>query len=350
MSFSEIKFQDFITLQRGFDLPVTKMKEGDVPVLGSNSIVGYHNEAKVEPPGVVTGRSGTLGMVQFTDKPFWPHNTSLWVKDFKGNDPKFVFYKLQTLKLDRFNGGASVPTLNRNVLDTLKTSIPGIDEQKKIGSILYTYDTLIENNRRRIQLLEQSARLLYREWFVHLRFPGHEHVRIIDGVPEGWEKSTVGEKVVLNYGKALNADDRIEGSYPVYGSSGVIGTHEKPLVKGPGIIVGRKGNVGSVFWSHKDFYPIDTVYFIDSKTTNYYLYHTLQNMQFINSDGAVPGLNRNFAYSRPYIIPEHKLLFLFEENVSPIHIQIHKLAEYNKKLIEARDILLPRLMNGEIAV
>jgi type I restriction enzyme S subunit len=169
-------------------------------------------------------------------------------------------------------------------------------------------------------------------------------------VPEGWEKSTVGEKVVLNYGKALNADDRIEGSYPVYGSSGVIGTHEKSLVKGPGIIVGRKGNVGSVFWSHKDFYPIDTVYFIDSKTSNYYLYYNLQNMQFINSDGAVPGLNRNFAYSRPYIIPEHKFLSLFEETVSPIHIQIHKLAAYNEKLSEARDILLPRLMNGEITV
>jgi type I restriction enzyme S subunit len=116
MSLFEIEFRDFVTLQRGFDLPIPKMKEGEVPVLGSNCIVGYHNEVKVEPPGVVTGRSGTLGIVQYTDKPFWPHNTSLWVKDFKGNFPKFVYYKLQTLKLERFNGGASVPTLNRNVL------------------------------------------------------------------------------------------------------------------------------------------------------------------------------------------------------------------------------------------
>lgn len=326
------------------------MKEGEVPVLGSNCIVGYHNEVKVEPPGVVTGRPGTLGILQYTDKPFWPHNTSLWVKDFKGNFPKFVYYKLQTLKLERFNGGASVPTLNRNVLDTLRISIPGVDVQKKIASILSAYDSLIENNRRRIQLLEQSARLLYREWFIYLRFPGHEHVRIIDGVPEGWDKSTVGEKVVLNYGKALNADDRTEGPYPVYGSSGVIGTHEKPLVKGPGIIVGRKGNVGSVFWSHKDFYPIDTVYFIDSETSSYYLYHSLQNMQFINSDVAVLGLNRNLAYSRPYIIPDRKLLSLFEETVSPIHKHTHKLVVYNEKLREARDILLPRLMNGEITL
>lgn len=351
MSWTSTTLGDLINLNYGKGLPEIKRVEGDVPVYGSGGIIGFHKEALIEGPGIIVGRKGTVGSVYWEGRNFFPIDTSYYVTPKSGeSNLKFIYYLLESLPLASLNTDAAVPGLNRDNALRLKIKVPSKPIQDRIAEILSAYDSLLENNRRRIQLLEQSARLLYREWFVHLRFPGHEHVRIIDGVPEGWEKSTVGEKVVLNYGKALNADDRIEGSYPVYGSSGVIGTHEKSLVKGPGIIVGRKGNVGSIFWSHKDFYPIDTVYFIDSETSNYYLYHTLKNMQFINSDGAVPGLNRNFAYSRPYIIPEHKLLSLFEETVSPIYTQIHKLVAYNEKLSEARDILLPRLMNGEITV
>ncbi len=228
--------------------------------------------------------------------------------------------------------------------------VPDVRTQGKIADILSAYNNLIENNRRRIALLEESARLLYREWFVYLRFPGHEHVKAVDGIPEGWERKVLGSKIVLKYGKALKAENRIEGNVPVYGSSGVIGTHEKALIKGPGIIVGRKGNVGSVFWSDGDFYPIDTVYFIDSELSTFHLYHALLNMQFVSNDAAVPGLNRDFAYSRPYLEPAHRIAALFEETVTPIYEQLFKLKAYNDKLKQARDLLLPRLMSGEIAV
>jgi len=254
-----------------------------------------------------------------------------------------------TLHLENFNGGASVPTLNRNVLDTLPLIIPDYKIQTRIANILTTYDDLIENNRRRIELLEQAARLLYQEWFVHFRFPGHEYVKIVDGIPEGWERKTLGECGTLNYGKALHTDNRIGGQYPVYGSSGVIGTHEQALVKGPGIIIGRKGTIGSVYWSHSDFWPIDTVYFINSDQTNYYLYYVLLNTAFINTDVAVPGLNRDFAHSRQFLIPGDKLLNHFNDQIIPIHNQISKLHEYNRKLAQSRDLLLPKLMSGEIA-
>ena len=347
---TELQFKDFVTLQRGFDLPKSRMVDGVVPVLGSKSIIGFHNEAKVEAPGVVTGRSGSLGLVQYSEQPFWPHNTALWVKDFKGNSPRFVYYKFQTLNLERFNGGVSVPTLNRNVLDTLPVKIPKRTEQDRIASILSAYDDLIENNQRRIQLLEQSAQLLYKEWFVHLRFPGHEHVTITDGVPEEWEKKPLGEIAPLNYGKALKKDDRIHGPFPVFGSSGIIGTHEKSLVSGPAIIVGRKGNFGSTYWIQDDFYPIDTVYFIEAKYCSIYLYHALLNMQFINTDVAVPGLNRNFAHSRLLLVPDNKIFALFERHTTEIYEQINLLTKYNQTLTQARDLLLPRLMNGEVVV
>ena len=136
----------------------------------------------------------------------------------------------------------------------VKVSVPSdVSKQKYIARTLFNYDDLIENNRRRIALLEASARLLYKERFVHLRFPGHEQITVVDGVPEGWERNALGDCVTLNYGKALKADNRVDGAFPVYGSSGEVGSHNKALVKGPSVVVGRKGNVGSVFWEQRDF-------------------------------------------------------------------------------------------------
>ena len=198
--------------------------------------------------------------------------------------------------------------------------------------------------------MEQSVRLLYREWFVYLRFPGHEHTKIIDGVPEGWERKPLVTIGRLNYGKGLNSENRVPGSFPVYGSSGIIGTHEKSLVKAPGIIVGRKGNVGSVFWADKDFYPIDTVYYIASDSSTLFLYYALLNTTFISTDVAVPGLNRDFAHSRNILIPEKSLNEIFNDFVIPIHSQISNLNKNNELLQQARDLLLPRLMNGEITI
>lgn len=275
--------------------------------------------------------------------------------DQKKVDPKFLCYfllapKQQGLLLAGETGATAKHVNMRDIRRLPLYNLPNIELQRKIGLMISIYDDLIENNRRRIQLLEESARLLYKEWFVHLRFPGHEHVKIVDGVPEGWMEKSLGEIIVLNYGKALKADERVPGPYPVYGSSGVIGFHDKALVKGPAIILGRKGNVGSVFWSEKDFFPIDTVYFVENSASNLYLYFALQKMKFINTDVAVPGLNRAMAYSRKLLIPKPSLLEAFLRDVEPLQQQIEKLAKYNNKLAEARDLLLPRLMNGELTL
>ncbi len=184
-----MRFSDFVTLQRGFDLTKTEMRDGPYPVIGSTSIIGRHDEFKVKPPGVTTGRSGSLGVVQFVSENYWPHNTSLWVKDFKGNDPKFVYYCMQGLDFARFNAGAGVPTLNRNHLGSLEVEVPALDVQIRIAGILSAYDELIENSQRRIKILEAMARSLYREWFVHFRVPGHDQpaapVGTAEGGPEG---------------------------------------------------------------------------------------------------------------------------------------------------------------------
>jgi type I restriction enzyme S subunit len=283
----------------------------------------------------------------------FPDSVIGFIADPHQADTRFVKYLFDaTIKrrAQQFSQGATQDNLSQEKLLSLKFDVPRIDEQSRIADTLSTYDDLIENNRRRMTLLEESARLLYREWFVWLRFPGHEHTRIVDGVPDGWERKTLGECVTLNYGKALKADDRIEGDYPVYGSSGIVGSHEKALVQGPGIILGRKGNVGSVHWSSKSFYPIDTVYFINAESSNLYLFYALKHMHFISTDVAVPGLNRDFAYSRPLLLPPLPLLNAFLDYVTPIQLQIDKLGELGDKLCAARDLLLPRLMSGDITV
>lgn len=268
--------------------------------------------------------------------------------------PRFLYYHLGLRNvvewLERNAIGTTMLNLNTSILGSVQ--IPDVDLvfQKSVVGVLGVYDDLIENNRRRIQLLEQAARLLYKEWFVHLRFPGHEHAKITDGVPEGWKKQPLGEVAPLKYGKALNQDNRIPGPFPVYGSSGIVGTHQKALVAGPAIVVGRKGNVGSVYWSDDDFHPIDTVYFIERERCSLHLYYVLLHTPFISTDVAVPGLNRDFAHSRPLLIPEPKIRRLFEEFASSIHKQINCLLKYNIALSDARDLLLPRLMNGEVAV
>jgi type I restriction enzyme, S subunit len=270
-------------------------------------------------------------------------------------DSEFLFYSLfarrthiRGLATEASHGTKRLET---DVLSSFEIPVPkNKDVQKRIVALISRYDDLIENNQRRMKLMEEALRQLYREWFVRLRFPGNEHARITNGVPEEWKRTTLGEHVTLNYGKALKAEARTDGPHPVYGSSGIIGSHDKALAAAPGIVVGRKGNVGSIYWCPKDYWPIDTVYFIDAKTSNLWLYYALQHMHFISTDVAVPGLNRDFAYRRPLVSPEPRIVRNFLETAIPIHEQIAKLDEMNEKLGAARDLLLPRLMNGEIVV
>ena len=225
-----------------------------------------------------------------------------------------------------------------------------IADQVLIASILSTYDRAIENNRRRIALLEKAVRLVYQEWFINLRFPGHQRATFFNGFPRGWERKRIGEIAPFRYGRSLKIDSRIPGEFPVYGSSGVIGTHKESLVPGPGIIVGRKGNVGSVFWSQRDFYPIDTVYYVDPSDSSLFLYHALRNTQFINTDVAVPGLNRKLAHSKTILIPDRVMIDIFEQYATANYQQVDHLTKCNDALAKARDLLLPLLMNGRISV
>ena len=138
------RFDEVCPLQRGFDLPAGDIVTGEYTVVYSNGILCYHKEYLVKGHGVVTGRSGTIGKVTFVEKNFWPHNTSLWVTNFHGNDIKYIYYFLQNFKLSKYASGSGVPTLNRNDLHIHKIPLPPLPEQRKIAELLSTWDKAIE--------------------------------------------------------------------------------------------------------------------------------------------------------------------------------------------------------------
>lgn len=250
--------------------------------------------------------------------------------------------------------GAAQANFGPSHLKRMFIPVPPLPTQRKIASILSAYDDLIENNTRRVQVLEDMARALYREWFVEYRYPGHEDAEFIEDEkgrrPADWDWVKVGDRVELLYGKALKADERKPGPYPVYGSGGVVGWHSLPLSEGPGVIVGRKGNVGAVYWSDDPFFPIDTVYYVRSNLPLHYLYFNLQGQNFINNDAAVPGLNRNQAYSLPLLVPDELTLSKFAAFVGDLFENLKNLRNRSANLRRTRDLLLPKLVSGELDV
>lgn len=286
----------------------------------------------------------------------FPDSVVGFVPDPEKADVRFIKYYMEILKLQMqsVSRGTTQDNLSVDKLLTFDFRVPSLSIQRRIAGILSAYDELIENSQRRIKILEAMARALYREWFVHFRFPGHEnHPRVaspLGDIPQGWEVKKFGEVVELNYGKALKKEDRREGDYPVFGSSGVVGLHDATLVKGPGIIVGRKGNVGSIFWCDDDFFVIDTAYFVTSSLPLRFLYYVLPRLNFINSDAAVPGLSRNQAYTLQMPIPPAALLEKFCELAGTFEQQASMLQRQIQNLRRTRDLLLPRLLSGQITV
>ena len=288
-------------------------------------------------------------------------STEFWVLRAKPDvsDPAFVFYLAYSSILrdpaEKSMAGASGrQRADVDAIRDLPVPSPSVRDQRRIASVLSAYDDLIENNTRRIAILEEMARSTYEEWFVRFRFPGHENVRMVDSelglVPEGWQARLLGDEIELAYGKALKAEDRVPGEVPVYGSSGVVGHHSTPLVSGPGIIVGRKGNVGSVHWCDVPFFPIDTVFYVKTLLPLHYVFFNLQRQNFLNNDAAVPGLNRNQAYALPLLVPSLEVLRSFEAQSAQLLGMARMLARKNVNLRETRDLLLPKLISGELDV
>ncbi|GAB6060041.1 restriction endonuclease subunit S [Desulfonatronum parangueonense] len=294
-------------------------------------------------------------------------------------DPWFLFYYLKSqrhsIRDSATDASHGTKKLETRVLEQWPLPLLDIQTQRFIASVLSTYDNLIENNRRRIQLMEQAARLLYKEWFVHLRFPGHEHVKIVDGVPEGWEKKNAFDVIdVLSGGTPKTTNPSFwNGDIPFFTpkdatdfayahdteksitEAGLKNCNSKLYPKGTVFITAR-GTVGKINLAQRPMAMNQSCYALVA--------HPPLNQQFLffalvdgveqfrsRAVGAVfDAIVRDTFKLIPFVVPEEKLISAFMGHVSPMLAQVDNLSGQVRSLRKARDLLLPKLMNGEIAV
>ncbi len=297
-------------------------------------------------------------------------------------DWNFLAYALQSPQIQgKFKGmgfGATVDHVRVGDAERLPIPCPPINVQKRIGDTLSAYDDLIENNRRRIQLLEQSARLLYKEWFVHLRFPGHEHTLIINGVPESWEKKHLSQIFNTQYGftesatndpvgpKFLRGTDINKTSYIDWSAVPYCPDEkldfQKYKLQIDDILVIRMADPGKVAIVETEEKAVFASYLIrltrkpGIEIPALYLFYVLASDQYQGFiSGASGGSTRKSANAKLVVdfvtlIPTASLSQLFTTKIQPMRQQIQTLLQQNANLRKARDLLLPKLMNGEMAV
>lgn len=306
----------------------------------------------------------------------FPDSIIGFIPDPEKADARFVKYLFDAVlkkRFRQFTQGATQDNLSQSKLLSLKFLFPDIKTQQKIADILSKYDDLIENNRRRIEWLEESARLLYREWFVYLRFPGHEHTPIIDGIPEGWEKKKLEKLVHINSSLLTNSFQGevqyVEISSVTPGSINEITKYNfqdapsraRRIVKHGDIIwscvrPNRKSH--AIIWNPTENLIVSTGFAVITpcKASTSFLYQTLTTPDFVgylsqNARGtSYPAVTASDFANATIIYPKSSLIKAFDDVVKPTIEQINILQQQSKKLAEARDILLPRLMNGEITV
>ncbi|MBT53528.1 MAG: restriction endonuclease subunit S [Mameliella sp.] len=376
MSWTDCVLGDVVTLKRGHDLPKGKRQDGIVPVVSSSGITGWHNEVKAEPPGVVTGRYGTIGEVFYLDRPYWPLNTALYAIDFHGNDPRFVAYFLRNQLKNYKSEKAAVPGVDRNVLHKINVRCPDRPTQERIAGVLSAYDDLIENNRRRIALLEQAARLLYREWFVHFRFPGHETAKFVDGLPEGWRVGTIADLFDTSsggtpsrkndgfYGGHINwlktqelqncfifdTDEQITEE-ALKRSSAKLFPENSVIIAMYGATIGQLGLLAKPSSTNQACCAL-----LPKRSDQDFLFgyclmeHSTRTLKDLGQGAAQNNVSQTVIRALEIVIPAEKIIDEFNVVVETNFLQRKNLQFQNTKLTAARDLLLPRLMDGRISV
>ena len=351
----KVKLGDILQVKKGEYITKKEAHDGIYPViLGGKEPAYYIDKYNHTGKAIVISRSGaSAGYVSFWNEP-------IFVTDGFLIEPKdtltyeFLYYALKSKQslLHNAQKGAAIPHVTPSLIGDIDFFLPSADTQHRIATILSRYDSLIENYQKQIELLEEAAQRLYKEWFVDLHFPGHENTNIIDGVPEGWEKKSITDVLEIKYGK----DHKLlkEGTIPVYGTGGIMRYVEKSLFTGESVLIPRKGSLNNIMLVGGTFWTIDTMFYSIPKEKNVakivYFYLKGVDMYSFNIGAAVPSMTVNILSGMKLLVPNEDVKNKFETIASKYFIRMHSLQSQLRLLAEARDRLLPKLMSGEITV
>ena len=365
-----VKLGEVCEFQRGYDLPHAKMLPGKYPVIGSSGIIGWHNDYTTEAPSVSIGRSGSVGRPYLYRGKSWSHNTALYIKDFKSNDPIFVYYFLFAVRPWEYGGGSAVPTLNRNDLHGLEVSLPPLPTQRKIAAVLGALDDKIENNRKICANLEAQAQALFKSWFVDFEPFGGK-------MPSGWKMGKLGEIAECNKESYTTKD---EWDFVNYLDTGSITRNQiqdiqlMPMSVAPSR-ARRKVHELSIVYSTvrpnqyhygivhnvKENMLVSTGFAVidaNNKIASYRLFLELtqdsvtKHFQTLAEQSVCtyPAINPSDILAHQIVIPTLTVEQNFYSTVSPMFEKIELANQESRARAATRDALLSKLMSGEVDV
>ena len=357
-----------------------ELRCGSYPYYGATGVMDYVDDFLFEGPHVLVAEDGSVEQpdgtpfTQFVRGKFWVNNHAHVLTGETEQDTRYLYYAISAVAIRPYISGSVQAKLSQVNLNRIPIPYPDATTRQAILGILGALDDKIELNRRMADTLEETAGALFKSWFVDFDpvlaqkgwssakappkvarlFPRRLAKSDVGEIPDGWSVRSLGELLEFVYGKGLRSNERQGGSIPVYGSNGQVGWHDRKLVPGPGIVVGRKGNPGVVTWSQGDFFPIDTTFYVvpKGKVSLRFLFYALRNqkLQSIAADSAVPGLNRNIAYMSRQLVPSGGIMDAFDGYADGILSRREQLSAESRALADMRDTLLPKLLSGEIRI
>jgi len=389
----DITLGDFVALQRGHDLTEPERRLGRVPVIGSAGQNGFHDAALAKAPGIVIGRSGaSFGQVYYSKEDYWPHNTGLYVTDFKGNDPLFAFYFLKALDFDRFNSGSAQPSLNRNFIYPIPIRVPKPAEQKAIAAVLGALDDKIELNRRINATLEAMARALFQSWFVDFDpvrakldgrqpvsldpataalFPEHLEDSPLGHIPKGWTAGKLGD-IGTNSRRGVQPGDIAPNTPYIalehmprrcialgdWSDSADVASGKSAFKKGEILFGKLRPYFHKVGVASFDGVCSTDILVLAPKNPEWFgflLGHAssdelIQFTDLASTGTKMPRTNWSDISSFKVALPPKPIAAAFTRNIQPMLERIHTNLRESRTLATLRETLLPKLLSGELSV
>ncbi|MGB3491826.1 MAG: restriction endonuclease subunit S, partial [Elainellaceae cyanobacterium] len=388
---SKKRLGDILNFKRGYDLPLSKREDGIYPVISSSGISGYHSKYKVEGEGVITGRYGTLGEVYYLNGKYWPHNTTLYITDYKSNHPKYVYYLLKCLGNLKTSDKSAVPGINRN--DLHEVIVPFIcgKQQMDIAKVLSDLDSKIELNNNINTELEAMAKLIYDYWFLQFDFPDENgqpykssggkmfyNKELKREIPEGWEVNRLGDLGNFKNGVNYNPSNPGEIACPIINVRNISASSyflknedldiiylresdvRKYSVNDGSIIIARSGIPGATrlisdFEENTLYCGFAIHYELADLIQKIPVFFYLKSSEEIIRSGSggtiLKNVNQAILNDLKVTLPKkNDIIRTFNDKINPVFGKMNLIQKENQKLTELRDWLLPMLMNGQVTV